>query len=847
MANLIKQKFLEGIDSSKFKIEQGGAIKAVNSSGQLVEVFKFDAVNEVVKVFGDEEVAVSSYVDSLMAQEVIDRNSAINQAITDLINGAPQALDTLKELADALGNDGDAIASLISQLAQEVTDRQADVDAEESRAMLVEQGLNTRLTQAESDIDSLESRMSTAESDIDAEESRAMLVEQGLNTRVTQAESDIDSLESRMSTAESDIDAEESRAMLVEQGLNTRLTQAESDIDSLEGRMSTAESDIDAEESRAMLVEQGLNTRLTQTESDIDSLEGRMSTAESDIDAEESRAMLVEQGLNTRLTQAESDIDSLEGRMSTAESDIDAEESARQQGDSATLASANSYTDSKISLVMNNLDTQALDSLSEIVTAFEAADSTLNGAITSLSQSASSGLAQEISDRQAADAAIISDLEDLDGYAQEIRSDLDQEILDRQTAVSAEESRATGVEASLQSQITQEVSDRQTAVSAEESRAMGVEASLQSQITQEVSDRQADVDAEEVRAIAAETQLQSNIDAVDNARVAKESELEAEDLTLLKLDGSRTMTGNLKMMSDVNGLSNGIDWNYVGGEGGTEIINSRLAFGSFMYNYSNSFYQNTNTNEQIYWGTGGIQLGMSKGNVYENESLTEQNYNRSAQYGIDAIQILSGQDEVLDQDGNVVLGGVANEIELNFNRLRIKNGLGELISGPVQFEMGYYGLPSHSIYMNAANGSATFSKGEYENGGFNRTIIEGNSMNTKAITLYDPETEAPFVPTDVAHAVNKAYVDSQISGNKTFEKESFEIDSVSELSYVDLTHTPVENSLVVFVNRLAVHEDVDYSVSVVDGVTRLTWIGDFAVGQVEEIESGDVIRVVYMR
>ncbi len=43
--------------------------------------------------------------------------AAIDAAINNLVNGAPAALDTLKELADALDNNDDAVAALTAQLA----------------------------------------------------------------------------------------------------------------------------------------------------------------------------------------------------------------------------------------------------------------------------------------------------------------------------------------------------------------------------------------------------------------------------------------------------------------------------------------------------------------------------------------------------------------------------------------------------------------------------------------------------------------------------------------------------------------------------------------------------------
>jgi hypothetical protein len=80
-----------------------------------------------------------------------------------------------------------------------------------------------------------------------------------------------------------------------------------------------------------------------------------------------------------------------------------------------------------------------------------------------------------------------------------------------------------------------------------------------------------------------------------------------------------------------------------------------------------------------------------------------------------------------------------------------------------------------------------------------------------------------------------------------FNKMKFVIDESSELSSIELSHECMENSLVVCVGRLMVHKDEDFSVSVVDGKSVLTWMGDFATGGSEAIEEGDVIFVTYAR
>jgi hypothetical protein len=79
---------------------------------------------------------------------------------------------------------------------------------------------------------------------------------------------------------------------------------------------------------------------------------------------------------------------------------------------------------------------------------------------------------------------------------------------------------------------------------------------------------------------------------------------------------------------------------------------------------------------------------------------------------------------------------------------------------------------------------------------------------------------------------------------KTFGKQKIVVGA--ELSHIDLEREVVANSLIVCVNRLSVHKDEDYTVSVVGGKTRLTWINSFANPNGEEkIEEGDQIFVTF--
>lgn len=78
---------------------------------------------------------------------------------------------------------------------------------------------------------------------------------------------------------------------------------------------------------------------------------------------------------------------------------------------------------------------------------------------------------------------------------------------------------------------------------------------------------------------------------------------------------------------------------------------------------------------------------------------------------------------------------------------------------------------------------------------------------------------------------------------KQFEKEKFTIGAT--LTHIDLAQNVVHKSLVVFVDRLALHATDDYTLSTVGGKTRITWAGSFASGGLEAIETGDVVNVTY--
>lgn len=79
----------------------------------------------------------------------------------------------------------------------------------------------------------------------------------------------------------------------------------------------------------------------------------------------------------------------------------------------------------------------------------------------------------------------------------------------------------------------------------------------------------------------------------------------------------------------------------------------------------------------------------------------------------------------------------------------------------------------------------------------------------------------------------------------TFVKEKIVVGAT--LTHVELANEAKPNSCIVFVDRLALHQDEDFTVSVVGGKTRLTWAGEFMVGGTEAVETGYPIYITYYK
>lgn len=139
----IKGKFiaLDSIDGSRLKLKKDQAVRGVKQDGSEVELLKLDSEDKVL--LKGQEAAFKSQVDAEEAARIAgdaatlsSANSYTDAQVAALVNSAPEVLDTLKELSDALGGDENFAVTVAGQIAAvqaEVDAVEVDVASHESR------------------------------------------------------------------------------------------------------------------------------------------------------------------------------------------------------------------------------------------------------------------------------------------------------------------------------------------------------------------------------------------------------------------------------------------------------------------------------------------------------------------------------------------------------------------------------------------------------------------------------------------------------------------------------------------------------------------------------------------
>lgn len=220
--------------------------------------------------------------------------------------------------------------------------------------------------------------------------------------------------------------------------------------------------------------------------------------------------------------------------MAAVDAKVSAEAAARQAADEALSA--------RVDSVLSNIDSAALDSLTEVVDAFKAADSSINGALSSLANSSAAAVAAEEAARKAADDYLTANLQGTQESVVSRFDALDARLTPLEQRVTAEINRAEQAEAQLDTKVSDEAA----------ARAAG-DASLQAQLTS----LQATLSAVNDSGVSAVNGVITSLADEVAARQAADRNLDDRISTLQVLFGN-TQAGTNATLSEHQGLLNAL-------------------------------------------------------------------------------------------------------------------------------------------------------------------------------------------------------------------------------------------------------------------------------------------------
>lgn len=493
MAQQLQKKFLgdDQVDGDKIKLEQGQSIRAVDSNSNVVDLVKLGASDEVL--VNGEEVALQS----ALAQEISDRQSGdattlasaeayTNQKIADLVDAAPALLDTLNELAAALGDDPNfvtTVTNLVAGVQSELDDTQTGAGLETDGSYVAPVGSNylgsaVSLKDADSKLDVQAKQIAD---DLAQEAIDRANADSALQSEIDAAEDDISHLVTLSGVAvDSDNLGSFSGTTIADnQTIKQALQALESAVESVSGGGSSTQLELDATQLGAGLEADG--SYIAPVGSNYLGSATSLKDADSDLDAQ---LKIVADDLAQEITD-----------RSNADSAIQSELDTTQSG--AGLETSGAYVAPAVSNYLS-----AASSLKD-------ADSKLDTQLKTVAD----GLAQEIIDRAADVAAEESARIDADDA---IQSELD----------ATQSGAGLGAGGSYTAPVGSNYLGSAVSLKDADSKLDAQIKTVADGLAQEITDR-----------TNADSGLQADIDAL---------ELLQDDY--VALDGSRPMTGNLNMM-----------------------------------------------------------------------------------------------------------------------------------------------------------------------------------------------------------------------------------------------------------------------------------------------------------
>ena len=468
----------------------------------------------------------------------------LQAAIEKIIGEAPEVLDTLKEIADALGNDPNfattitkKLAAITEQLNQEITNRteadaqvQANVDKEVSDRKEADTALEAKLKEyVDNEVDKITGNTDGIQASLNKEIQDRKDADAALQAAITKEETDRKAADAALDTrVTANATKIQELALSIQDAVNTVKSELQAKIDALQTEVNANKANIQRNTDR-------LNDQITKEAEDYAELKG-MVNAEAE-------------------ARANADTN-LKSQVDKVNIDLNTEVSKREAGDT---------------VLQQNIDKEISDRTS--------ADTLLDNKFTGLINTESTARAnedekinaridQEIKDRKAGDDALSTRIDSLNSGVTGSLDELREKVTNNTTAIQTEVERAKAAEQVLKDSLTtamenhkddlvaiskdindeaqsrlQEDTKLQNNIDTETLNRTQADTLLENKITQEVSDR--------VQAV--ENLNDRKVDKVDGKELSSN---DFTDLLKAKLDNIQEFANYITKVSQLENDSN---------------------------------------------------------------------------------------------------------------------------------------------------------------------------------------------------------------------------------------------------------------------------------------------------
>lgn len=468
----------------------------------------------------------------------------LQAAIEKIIGEAPEVLDTLKEIADALGNDPNfattitkKLAAITEQLNQEITNRteadaqvQANVDKEVTERKEADTALEAKLKEyVDNEVDKITGNTDGIQASLNKEIQDRKDADAALQAAITKEETDRKAADAALDTrVTANATKIQELALSIQDAVNTVKNELQAKIDALQTEVNANKANIQRNTDR-------LNDQITKEAEDYAELKG-MVNAEAE-------------------ARANADTN-LKSQVDKVNIDLNTEVSKREAGDT---------------VLQQNIDKEISDRTS--------ADTLLDNKFTGLINTESTARAnedekinaridQEIKDRKAGDDALSTRIDSLNSGVTGSLDELREKVTNNTTAIQTEVERAKAAEQVLKDSLTtamenhkddlvaiskdindeaqsrlQEDTKLQNNIDTETLNRTQADTLLENKITQEVSDR--------VQAV--ENLNDRKVDKVDGKELSSN---DFTDLLKAKLDNIQEFANYITKVSQLENDSN---------------------------------------------------------------------------------------------------------------------------------------------------------------------------------------------------------------------------------------------------------------------------------------------------